>query len=71
MSIYGVNREEDVTKDQRFVGKTTILGAGYGMGAVRFKDSCSHFGFDIDLDEARRVINRLPRSKFKYHYFMA
>jgi DNA polymerase I-like protein with 3'-5' exonuclease and polymerase domains len=36
MSIYGVNREEDVTKDQRFVGKTTILGAGYGMGAVRF-----------------------------------
>ena len=30
--IYGC-QEEDVTKDQRFVGKTTILGAGYGMGA--------------------------------------
>ena len=30
--IYGV-AESDVTKDQRFVGKTTILGAGYGMGA--------------------------------------
>ena len=57
MSIYGVNREEDVTKDQRFVGKTTILGAGYGMGAVRFKDQLQSFGFDIDLDEARRVIN--------------
>ena len=32
-SIYGV-AEKDVTKDQRFVGKTTILGAGYGMGAA-------------------------------------
>ena len=49
MSIYGVNREEDVTKDQRFVGKTTILGAGYGMGAVRLKNSCRSFGFDMDL----------------------
>jgi DNA polymerase len=27
---------EDVTKDERFVGKTTILGAGYGMGAAKF-----------------------------------
>ena len=44
MSIYGVNREEDVTKDQRFVGKTTILGAGYGMGAVRLKNSCNRSG---------------------------
>jgi DNA polymerase len=50
-------KEEDVTKDQRFVGKTTILGAGYGMGAVRFKDQLQSFGFDIELDEARRIIN--------------
>jgi DNA polymerase I-like protein with 3'-5' exonuclease and polymerase domains len=34
--IYGV-QEEDVTKEQRFVGKTTILGAGYGMGAPKFQ----------------------------------
>ena len=34
--IYGV-KEETVTKDQRFVGKTTILGAGYGMGAPKFQ----------------------------------
>ena len=54
--IYGVNREEDVTKDQRFVGKTTILGAGYGMGAVKFKDQLATFGFEMELDEARRVI---------------
>ena len=57
MSIYGVNRAEDVTKDQRFVGKTTILGAGYGMGAVRFKAQLQSLGHEIELDEARRIIN--------------
>jgi DNA polymerase bacteriophage-type len=56
MSIYGVNREEDVTKDQRFVGKTTILGAGYGMGAARFKDQLQSLGFAMDIAEARRII---------------
>ena len=53
--IYGV-KEEDVSKDQRFVGKTTILGAGYGMGAVKFQAQLKNFGFDMDLEEARRVI---------------
>jgi hypothetical protein len=48
---------EEVTKDQRFVGKTTILGAGYGMGAVKFQAQLKTFGFDMDLEEARRVIN--------------
>lgn len=54
--IYGVD-EEAVTDSQRFVGKTTILGAGYGMGAVRFKEQLRNFGFDMELGEARRVIN--------------
>ena len=53
--IYNI-AEEDVTKDQRFVGKTTILGAGYGMGAVRFQDQLKVSGVNMDLDEARRVI---------------
>ena len=65
MSIYGVNRPEDVPKDQRFVGKTTILGAGYGMGAVRFKDQLQSFGFDMELDEARRVINIYRETNFQ------
>jgi DNA polymerase I-like protein with 3'-5' exonuclease and polymerase domains len=54
--IYGVS-EEDVTAQQRFVGKTTILGAGYGMGAVRFKEQLKTYGTDMAEDEARRVIN--------------
>jgi DNA polymerase I-like protein with 3'-5' exonuclease and polymerase domains len=55
-TIYGVS-VDDVTKDQRFVGKTTILGAGYGMGALKFQAQLKTFGFDMPLDEARRVIN--------------
>lgn len=55
-TIYGVP-VDDVTKDQRFVGKTTILGAGYGMGALKFQAQLKSFGFDMELDEARRVIN--------------
>ena len=60
-AIYGV-REEDVTKEQRFVGKTTILGAGYGMGAVKFQAQLKTFGFDMELDEARRVIDIYRRT---------
>jgi DNA polymerase len=60
-AIYGV-KEEDVTKDQRFVGKTTILGAGYGMGSVKFKDQLKTFGVDVELDEARRIIDIYRRT---------
>lgn len=62
--IYVVDKE-DVTKDQRFVGKTTILGAGYGMGAVRFQDQLANFGFNMELDEARHVINVYRESNWK------
>jgi DNA polymerase len=55
-AIYNVP-EDKVNKDQRFVGKTTILGCGYGMGSLRFQDQLKSFGFDIELDEARRIID--------------
>ena len=46
-SIYNVPRD-GVNKDQRFVGKTTILGAGYGMGAPKFQAQLQTFGFDME-----------------------
>ena len=55
-AIYKVD-EADVTGGQRFVGKTTILGAGYGMGAKKFKTQLAGMGVEVDLAEARRVIN--------------
>lgn len=62
--IYSVS-EEDVTKEQRFVGKTTILGAGYGMGAIKFQAQLKNYGFDMDIDEARRVINIYRETNWK------
>ena len=49
--------ESEITKDERFVGKTTILGAGYGMGAAKFKAQLKTFGVDIKLTEAKRIID--------------
>lgn len=62
--IYGCD-EADVTKEQRFVGKTTILGAGYGMGAVKFQAQLKTFGQDVELDEARRIINIYREANWK------
>ena len=49
--------EADITKEERFVGKTTILGAGYGMGAARFQAQLKTFGVTIELDECKRIID--------------
>ena len=63
-AIYGVP-EADVTKAQRFIGKTTILGAGYGMGAQRFRDQLKAVGVEMDLDECRRIIDIYRRTNDK------
>jgi len=55
-AIYG-KPVELITKDERFVGKTTILGAGYGMGAAKFKLQLKNFGVDVELEEAKRIID--------------
>jgi len=55
-AIYGVPVDE-VTDDQRFVGKTTILGCGYGMGAQKFQAQLLTFGVKMDLDECKRIIS--------------
>lgn len=46
-----------ITKDERFVGKTTILGCGYGMGANKFQAQLKNFNVQIELDEAERIID--------------
>ena len=55
-AIYGKDIE-DITKDERFVGKTTILGCGYGMGAAKFQAQLKNFNVEITLDEAKRIID--------------
>jgi DNA polymerase I-like protein with 3'-5' exonuclease and polymerase domains len=46
----------DVTDAERFLGKTTILGAGYGMGANKFRAQLKTFGVDVTEDESKRII---------------
>jgi DNA polymerase len=60
-AIYG-KPEFEITKDERFVGKTTILGAGYGMGALKFQAQLKNFGVEVDIDEARRIIDIYRRT---------
>ena len=54
-AIYG-KEVADITKEERFVGKTTILGAGYGMGAEKFQNQLTMFGVEVTLDECKRII---------------
>ena len=54
-TIYSVP-EDKVAPEQRFVGKTTILGCGYGMGADRFVEQLKTFGVDMPIMEGRRVV---------------
>jgi DNA polymerase len=60
-AIYG-KPIADITKDERFVGKTTILGAGYGMGAAKFQLQLKNFSVYIELDEAKHIIDTYRRT---------
>jgi len=60
-AIYGKPVSE-ISKDERFVGKTTILGAGYGMGAAKFQIQLKNFGVAIELDEAKWIIDTYRRT---------
>ena len=55
-AIYRKEREE-VTPFERFVGKTTILGAGYGMGGAKFQAQLKTFGVSISTEESARIIS--------------
>ena len=47
---------DEVTKDERFFGKTVILGCGYGMGHLKFQMMLKLQGVEIDEQEAQRII---------------
>jgi DNA polymerase len=55
--IFGVAINE-VTPEQRFIGKTTVLGAGYGMGAIKFQIQLKTMGKDVDIDTCKFIIRQ-------------
>ena len=54
-AIYGKS-VATISAEERFVGKTTILGSGYGMGATKFKAQLKNFNVDLSLEECQRII---------------
>jgi DNA polymerase len=54
--IYGKPVNEINEYPERFVGKMTILGAGYGMGAAKFQVQLKTLGVDLPLEECERII---------------
>lgn len=55
----------DITKDERFIGKTVVLGCGYGMGAEKFKNMLSLQKIAVDKSEAERIIRIYREKNFK------
>ncbi len=48
---------EQVTDNQRQIGKMATLGCGYGMGGKRFAEQCATMGIKVDEDEAKRIVS--------------
>lgn len=66
--VYGITVKK-TDKVKRFVGKTCILGLGYGMGHAKFKDTLAlgMGGLSVDVDEfeAQRIVNLYRQKNHK------
>ena len=64
---------EDVTKDQRFIGKICVLGLGYGMGPQKLQQTLKQGtmgpSVDISEDECRRIVNIYRQKNWKIKAF--
>ncbi len=71
-AIYGVPVEE-ITKDQRFIGKICVLGLGYGMGPQKLQQTLKQGTMgppvDISEDECRRIVNIYRSRNWKIKAF--
>lgn len=67
--VYERPIDKSVDKVERFVGKTCILGLGYGMGKDKFKATLkigqAGVSVDLPIEDAERIVN-LYRGK--YHH---
>ncbi len=55
---------EQITKDQRGLGKTGVLQLGYGSGPVKFAGMCEQQGQKISDELAQRIV-RIYRGQYK------
>lgn len=47
---------KEITKPERQLGKTAILGCGYGMGAKKFLATCLQQGIDVSEEMAEQAV---------------
>ena len=70
--IYGVP-VEDVTKEQRFIGKICVLGLGYGMGPQKLQQTLKQGTMgppvDISEEECRRIVQIYRQKNWKIKAF--
>lgn len=67
--VYERPIDKSVDKVERFVGKTCILGLGYGMGKDKFKSTLKigmgGVSVDLPLEHAERIV-KLYRTKYEF-----
>ena len=56
---------DEISKDERFMGKTVVLGCGYGLGAEKFQSSLKTAGVDLELPECKQII-KTYRESYEY-----
>ena len=70
--VYG-KKVTKADKVERFVGKTCILGLGYGMGHVKFRNTLAlgmgGISVNIDENEAQRIVNLYRQKNHKIASF--
>ena len=54
----------DITPEERFVGKESVLGCGFGMGAPKFVAQCAAKNSPVSPELGKRAVNSY-RHKFK------
>jgi DNA polymerase len=57
--IFG-GKVEDITPDQRFIGKQAVLGCTYNMGAPKFRGTCEGYGFSPSPEMVEEFKSRTP-----------
>ena len=58
---------DDIDDNKRWVGKQTILGCGYGMGADRFCTQCASYPAEYRQDVSIELAERAVKSYRKSH----
>lgn len=71
-AIYGIPVDQ-VTKDQRFIGKICVLGLGYGMGPQKLQQTLKQGTMgppvDISEDECKRIVQIYRQKNWKIKAF--